>query len=114
MQEHFKEILALQGVRGVMLISLAGEILYQEFSPPINNPVQSRNWHLFLETLAGVNETDLVFAEGRLYGRKTAKGYILVVSGHFAQSAMIRLHCDILMPELAKIKKRKKKRFFKR
>ena len=114
MHEQFKEILALQGVRGVMLISPAGEILYQEFRPPIDNLVPSRDWRLFLKTLAGVNETDLVFAAGRLYARRTARGYILVVSNQFAQSAMIRLHCDILMPEFAKIKSKKKKRFFKR
>lgn len=114
MQELFKEILALQGVRGVMLISLTGEILYEEFGPPIDNLVQSRDWRLFLKTMAAVNEMDLVFADGRLYGRRTTRGYILVVSSQFAPSAMIRLHCDILIPELAKIKPKKKKRFFKR
>lgn len=114
MREYFKDILALPGVRGVMLISLAGEILYQEFSPPVDNLVHSRDWRLFIETLAGVKETDLVFEEGRLYGRKSASGYILVVSNQFAQGAMIRLHCDILIPELTPKKTRKKKRFFRR
>ena len=114
MQELFGEILALQGVKGVMLISPSGEILYEAFQPPIDNLVQSRDWRLFLDVLAGVNETDLVFTEGRIYARRSAKGYILVVSNQFAPSAMIRLHCDILMPELAKSKGKKKKRFFER
>lgn len=114
MREHFKDILALPGVRGAMLITLKGEILFQQFSPSIDNLVHSRDWRLFLETLAGVNEIDLVFEEGRLYGRKTANGYILVVTNQFAQGAMIRLHCDILIPELAKNRSKKKKRFFRR
>jgi len=114
MHEIFKDILALQGVGGVMLISLSGEILYQKFRPAVSNPVQSRDWGLFFKTLENIAETDLVFSDGRLYVRRTGRGYIVVVSSQFAQSAMIRLHCDILLPELAKTKSKKKKRFFKR
>ena len=114
MHKLFKDIIALPGVRGVMLISFNGEILYESFQPTVDKPAQSRDWHRFLETLANVSETDLVFADGRLYARRTSRGYILIVSSQFAQSAMIRLHCDILLPELAKIKMKKKKRFFKR
>jgi hypothetical protein len=38
----------------------------------------------------------------------------LIVASRFAQGAMIRLHCDILLPELASAKIKKKKKFFKR
>ena len=114
MKEIFQEIVTLPGVRGVMLISFNGEILYESFQPNVEKPAQRRDWHQFLETLANVSETDLVFADGRLYARRTPKGYVLIVSSQFAQGAMIRLHCDILLPELAKTKIKKKNRFFKR
>ena len=114
MKEIFREIVTLPGVRGVMLISFNGEILYEMFQPGVEKPPLSRDWHLFLEALASVSETDLVFADGRLYARRTPQGYILIVSSQFAQGAMIRLHCDILLPELAKVKVKKKRRFFKR
>ena len=114
MKEIFQEIVTLPGVRGVMLISFNGEILYESFQPNVEKPAQNRDWHLFLEILAKVSETDLVFADGRIYARRTPQGYILIVSSQFVQGAMIRLHCDIMLPELAKTEMKKKKRFFKR
>ena len=114
MHELFGDILALQGVHGVMLVSPTGEILFETFNQPNDHFVQSRQWRMFIEALAGVNEADLVFADGRLYVRRSVGGFILVASNQFAQSAMIRLHCDIIMPEMAKTKVKKKKRFFKR
>lgn len=114
MHELFRDIAGLQGVRGVVLLSLTGETLYERFHTAGDKPMLSRNWRQLLDALANVNDSELVFANGRLYVRKTAAGYILVVSSQFAQGAMIRLHCDILLPELAKMKSKKKKRFFKR
>jgi hypothetical protein len=114
MQNLFRDIIVLPGVRGVLLISFKGEILYESFQPTDDRPPLDRDWHRFLETLADVNEVDLAFADGRLYARRTPRGFIIIVSSQFAQSAMIRLHCDILLPELAKAKIKKKKRFFRR
>jgi hypothetical protein len=114
MDDLFRDITTLAGVRGVLLISFDGEILYESYQPTADRPPLTRQWHLFLETLADINEADLAFADGRLYARRTSRGFIIVVSSQFAQSAMIRLHCDILLPELAKAKIKKKKRFFRR
>lgn len=114
MHDLFHDIIVLPGVRGVLLISFNGEILYEWFQPAAERPQLNRDWHQFLETLADINEVDLAFADGRLYVRRTPRGFLLTVSSQFAQSAMIRLHCDILLPELAKTKIRKKKRFFRR
>ena len=114
MHKLFRDIAGLQGVRGVALVSLTGETIYEQFRATADKPMLSRNWRQLLDALANVNESELVFANGRLYARKTAQGYILVVSSQFAQGAMIRLHCDILLPELVKMKSKKKKRFFRR
>lgn len=114
MEDFFRDIIALPGVRGVLLISFDGEILHESFQPSAGRPPLNRQWHLFLEALADINEADLAYANGRLYARRTSLGFILVVSSQFAQSAMIRLHCDILLPELTKAKIKKKKRFFRR
>ena len=97
-----------------MLLSLNGEVLYQQFRPDAKAPGPSPKWRRFIEALDSVDESDLVFANGRLYVRRTPGGYLLVLAGSFVQSAMIRLHCDILLPELAKLSDKKWKRFFKR
>ncbi len=116
MQELFNDILAMQGVKGVMIFSFAGDIIFQQFnSQPPEDPY-SRDWSLFIEALAGTRETDLVFEKGRLYIRRTDIGYLVVLMGPFVPISMMRLNCDIVLPALKPGKKSSKglRRFFKK
>ena len=104
MRELFKDILNMEGVKGLMLFSLAGEPVFKEFNqaPPVG--IESRDWSLFIESLAGLSETDLLFKKGRLYIRRTDSGYLVVLMGLFVPIAMMRLQCDILLPSLKPVK----------
>jgi hypothetical protein len=74
MHNLFRDIIALPGVRGVLLISFKGEILYESFQPAGDRPSLDRDWHLFLETLAEINEADLAFANDTAALRYSAAG----------------------------------------
>ena len=115
MQELFNDILAMQGVKGIMIFSFAGDIIFQQFnSQPPEDPY-SRDWSLFIEALAGTRETDLVFEKGRLYIRRTDIGYLVVLMGLFVPISMVRLNCDIVLPALKPAKPSKGiRRFFKK
>lgn len=109
MKELFKDILSLEGVKGIMLFSFAGELIFKEFSsPPSQDPEQKNWWGLFFNSLNGVREADLVFEKSRLYIRRTELGYLLVLTGVFAPIALMRLQTDMLLPQLKQIKTSKK------
>ena len=100
MRELFKDILNMEGVKGLMMFSFAGEPVYKEFNQAQPEGIESRDWSLFIESLAGMRETDLIFKKGRLYVRRTDIGYLVVLMGLFVPIAMMRLQCDILLPSL--------------
>jgi hypothetical protein len=115
MRERFKDILRTDGVSGVMLFSFNGDLIFKEFKSSVNEEPESRDWSLFIESLEGMRETDLIFEKGRIYIRKTEIGYMVILMALFVPIAMIRLNCDILLPSLKPAKSGKKfGRFFKK
>jgi len=108
MRQLFTDILTTEGVNGVMLFSLKGDLIFKEFTSPVNEDPEQRDWSLFIESLEGMRETDLVFEKGRIYIRKTEIGYLVILMALFVPIAMIRLNCDILLPSLKPSKSGKK------
>jgi hypothetical protein len=100
LEELFDDILRMEDVRGVMLLSFEGKIAFAKFLSPLSKNLESNDWISFLHSLNGVREADLVFQKSRLYIRKAKIGYLLIVMGIFAPAATIRLNCDILLPSL--------------
>ncbi|MGD8963755.1 MAG: hypothetical protein PVH43_14630 [Desulfobacterales bacterium] len=114
MREIFKDILNTDGVGGVMLFAANGDVLFKEFSTTVKTAPEHRDWRFLIESLEGMRETDLIFAKGRIYIRKTEMGYLFVLMALYVPIAMIRLNCDILLPSLQPSKPgRKFGRFFK-
>lgn len=108
MKKLFKDILDIGDVKGIMLFSFGGKLVYKEFLAPLTEEPESKEWWpLFITSLEGIREADLVYEKGRLYLRKTDIGYLLILMGIFAPIAMVRLNCDILLPSL------KQKKFLK-
>ena len=115
MQELFNEILGMEGVKGLMMFSFAGDPIYKKFNQAQPDGIDSRDWSLFIEALSGMRETDLIFEKGRLYIRRTDIGYLVVLMGLFVPIAMMRLQCDILLPSLKPAKAAKGiRRLFKK
>ena len=100
MKELFSDILSMQDVKGVILFSLEGEIIFDEFVSPTSEEPGMDQWIPIIQSLRGIREADFVFERGRIYVRKAASGYLMFFLGAFAPSAMLRLNCDILLPSL--------------
>ena len=115
MKNLFKDILDTDGVKGVLLLSFNGGIIFKEFlSEDLKEP-QDMNWKRFISSLEGVRETDLVFDNGRMYIRRSEVGYLLIPMEINTSVAMIRLNCDIVLPLLKPAKSSKRlKRLFKK
>jgi hypothetical protein len=116
LQDNFSEIMAVRGIRGVVLFTGGGEVLYDSFDGDTRCDVGSfDNWEAVSASLAGVHEAEVVFDQGRIYIRRSEVGILVVVMDSKASPAMVKLNCDILLPNLKKAVSGKGiRRFFKR
>jgi hypothetical protein len=105
MKELFNDILSLDDVNGIMLFSFEGKLIFKEFLTPLPEEPECRDWwRIFIYSLNGAREVDLIFEKSRLYVRKTDLGYLMILMGVYAPTAMMRLNCDLLLPSLKQIK----------
>jgi len=105
MKELFNDILSITDVTGVMLFTFEGKLIFKEFLfPPPEEPETTDWWRIFMYSLGGAQEVDLVYEKSRFYIRKTELGYLLILMGISAPSAMMRLNCDLLTASLKRIK----------
>lgn len=104
MKKLFNDILGMEDVDGVMIFSFKGELIYKKFLSSLLVEPETRDWWgLFISSLNGIKEADLIFEKSKFYVRKTAIGYLIILMGIFAPSAMVRLNCDTLLPALKKM-----------
>lgn len=104
MKKIFDDLIDLKDVNGVIVISFDGDLVYEDFSSPLPERPESRDWRSFVESLNGAKEANLVFEKGTLYVRETKIGYLVVSMGFLASAPMVRLTCDVLLPSINKIK----------
>jgi hypothetical protein len=101
MNTLFQDILTIRGVQGVVLLSGEGRILYDSDATP-QKGIKPRytNWRKLIDVVQKTREADFVFEKGRIYLRHTGDGYLLVSMDAFASIAMVKLNCDIVLPQL--------------
>lgn len=115
MKDILSDVLGINGVNGVILLSETGEIVFdsmEENRPKVNQ--KYIKWKKLIDVLGQSREADFVFENGRIYLRQTLEGYLVISMQLFASIAMVKLNCDILLPNLKKEKSKGIKGFFKR
>jgi hypothetical protein len=108
MSDLFYDILNTKGVKGILLFSFSGDIIFKEFISTVDEKPENLDWRFFIKSLEGMRETDLVFEKGRIYIRRSEIGYLVVLMALFVPTAMVRLNCDIVLPMLRQPKPGKK------
>lgn len=105
MKNLFHDILNMDGVHGLVLLSENGKILFESLDDGQFSPRHSQSgWKAIIDKLNYFNEMDLVFENGRCYLRRTDNGYLMVSMGPAVSVAMVKLSCDIILPQLKKAK----------
>lgn len=115
MEKVFQEILNMDGVHGMVLLSDEGKVLFESLDKSRFVPEKSTSsWQLIIDSLGDFQEMDLVFEDGRFYMLKTESGILLISMNLSVSIAMVKLNCDIIIPELKKLQSGKGlKRFFR-
>jgi hypothetical protein len=116
MKDLFKDVLDINGVKGIVLVSGEGKVVYDTDVDNQTNAGQTySNWNKLILSLGDAREAEFVFEKGRLYLRKTHDGFMIVRMQLIASIAMVKLNCDILLPQLKSTGNSKGlKGFFKR
>jgi hypothetical protein len=100
-KELFDDILALNDVKGAVVLRADGQILLQRFNAPPTRDLTQADFGEFIESFSEAKELEVLYDNIRLYFRRIPKGYLLIVLGRFAHMSMVRLNCDILIPALS-------------
>ncbi len=116
MRETFNDVLSINGVSAIILLAQDGKILFDSTDGKgSGSGLNYSHWKKLLDVMNNAREADFVFENGRIYLRKTADGYLMVCMQSHASIAMVKLNCDILLPQINSTKSSKGlKGFFKR
>ena len=107
MTDMFKDVLGIEGVHGVLLLSENGELSLSQFAADYGSDegkIKGLDWSSFAKELTGVTEAEIMFDDGRFYIRKTNTGYLMVILEEYAPVSMVRLNCEVLLPTIDKQK----------
>jgi hypothetical protein len=101
MKELFGEIMDIGGVKGAMLFSLNGDLIYKEFMGKTPSEVGNNDfWATAFNVLQGTKECEIVLDSSRLYIKETILGYLLIWMELDVRIALVRLSCDMLVASL--------------
>lgn len=116
MQDIFNDVIRMDGVGGLVFFSREGQVLFESIDAQrVSLPQGYRDWAALMPVLRKMREADIVYENGRLYMRATEQGYLLVIMGPVVSIAMVKLNCDIILPQLKSAKPTGKlKSLFKR
>lgn len=114
MQQILNDIHELDHVLGCLMIGTDGNPTHVQFSSALKIPPDGHDWTPFVETLQEIQEAEFLFDDLRLYVRKTAIGYLLIVMEIYAVQSLVKLQCDVLVSKIGSPKAKGLKRFFKK
>lgn len=103
MKDIFKDLVGIEGVHGAIVINPAGALVATRFSdqyPKEAAAIEAFNWEPLLSELGDFTEADFLFDQGRIYLKKRQAGFLLVVMNDIAPISMVRLNCEVLLPQL--------------
>ncbi|RJP40580.1 MAG: hypothetical protein C4548_10540 [Desulfobacteraceae bacterium] len=99
MKDIFKDVLGIDGVHGVIVLSGEGGILMSRFSAAYSHEEERAgriDWASFVVELGDIMDAEFIFDAARFYVKKVEQGFLLVVMGEYAPISMVRLNCQVL------------------
>ena len=112
MKDIFKDVMGINGVHGLMVISNEGSVLISKFAPDFRQEAEKLSeisWEPFAIEMNSIKDAELVYERARLYIKKSEIGFLIVIIGDNAPISLVRLNCEILLPSLSKIQPTSKK-----
>jgi hypothetical protein len=102
MRDLFERILNEDDIKGVVLLSRDGKVLFHEFLDAVRHNLREVALLATIPVLGKAKEVEILYENDRIYMRIFPEGLVLVWMGAFARVAMTRLSCEVLVPSLGK------------
>jgi len=102
MRDLFARILDEDDIKGVILLSRAGDVIFHEVLGDARHGLREVALLATTSVLGKAKEVEVLYENDRIYMRMFPEGLIVVWMGAFARVAMIRLSCAVLVPSLGK------------
>ncbi|RJP85664.1 MAG: hypothetical protein C4518_15460 [Desulfobacteraceae bacterium] len=112
MKDIFKEVMGIEGVRGLLIVSNGGGVTLAKSSPDFKSEaerLEKISWLPFMTEMGGIKDAELIYDSARFYIKKFEDGYLIVIIGDNAPISMVRLNCEVLLPSLSKMQPTSKK-----
>jgi len=106
MKDIFKDVMGIEGVHGLMVVSNEGSVMLSKFSSDFREEagkLSEINWEPFTIEMGTIKDAELIYDRTRFYIKKSETGFLIVIIGDNASISMVRLNCEVLLPLLTKI-----------
>ena len=89
MKNLFHDILDMDGVHGILLLSESGKVLFESFDIGQFSPQRSTmSLKTILDSLGDFREMSLILENGRCYLRQTENGYLIISMAGMVSTAL--------------------------
>ncbi len=99
MKDIFSDVLGIDGVHGVVVLSADGDMLLARFTAThaLEEDIAGHiNWASFVKSLGDIADAELIYDRGRFYIKKIDQKFLIVVMGEYAPISMVRLNCQVI------------------
>jgi hypothetical protein len=98
MKDIFSDVLGIDGVYGVIVLSADGEMLLAKSAAAyaLEEDIAGHNWTSFVKALGDIADAELIYDRGRFYVKKIDQRFLIVVMGEYAPISMVRLNCQVI------------------
>ena len=106
MKDIFKDVMGIDGVHGLMVVSNEGSVMMSKFASDFRGEEEKLSqidWKPFSIEMGNIKDAELIYDNARFYIKKSETGFLIVIIGDNAPISMVRLNCEILLPLLTKI-----------
>lgn len=106
MKDIFKDVMGIDGVHGLMVVSNEGGVMMSKFASDFRGEEEKLSqidWKPFSIEMGNIKDAELIYDNARFYIKKSEIGFLIVIIGDNAPISLVRLNCEILLPELTKI-----------
>ena len=106
MKDIFKDVMGIDGVHGLMVVSNEGSVMMSKFASDFRGEEEKLSqidWKPFSIEMGNIKDAELIYDNARFYIKKSDIGFLIVIIGDNAPISLVRLNCEILLPELTKI-----------
>ena len=106
MKDIFKDVMGIDGVHGLMVVANEGSVMMSKFSSDFKGEeemLSQIDWKPFSIEMGNIKDAELIYDNARFYIKKSEIGFLVVIIGDNAPISLVRLNCEILLPELTKI-----------